>query len=129
MEAKEARIQVAKTMLPLGPNQALDDFRRELCEGLKLHLAKALKLKFESTENRSAYMYTKDIFGDQVVAEVHQWEKGKGGRDSYWSIPYARGPGGMVFGEPVEVVKEIRYVPKMPVTKRVSTGPLWSNIL
>jgi hypothetical protein len=130
MENKEARIQVAKTALPLGPNQALDEFRRELFEGLKPHLAKTLKLQWESTEQKAAHMYTKDIFGDHVVVEVHQWAKGKGGIDNYWLVPYARGPGGMVFGDPVEVVKEIRYVPKMPVTKRAEpSGGIWSNVL
>lgn len=129
-QPKEARIQVAKAALPLGPNQALHDFTRELSQGLKPHLGKYLKLKWESGENKSAHMYTNDIFGDHVVAEVHQWEKGKGGADTYWLVPYSRGPGGFVFGNPVEVMKEIRYVPKVPVTKRISpAGELWANIL
>jgi hypothetical protein len=129
-EPKEARIQVAKAALPLGPNQALDDFRRELYQSLKPHLGKALKIKWESGESKSAYMYTKDIFGDHVVAEVHQWEKGKGGTDNYWLVPYSRGPGGFVFGDPLEVVKEIRYVPKTPVAKGVDlTKGIWANIL
>ncbi len=127
---KEARIQVAKAMLPLGPNQALHDFILELGQAVKLHLGKWLKIKWESNETKSAYMYVKDIFGDHVVAEVNQWEKGKGRAEKYWLVPYSRGLGGFVFGDPVEVVKEIRYVPKMPVTKRVDLNKgIWANIL
>jgi len=129
-EKKEARIQVAKAVLPLGPNQTLKDFTRELREELKPPLGKALKLKWESGENQSAYMYVVDIFGDHIVAEVHQWQKGKGGADTYWLVPYARGAGGFAFGAPVEVVKEVHYVPKVSVSKRVvPEGQLWADIL
>lgn len=129
-EKEPARIQVTKAELPLGPNQPVAEFTRELREALKPHFEKALKVKFESTETKSAYFYTQDIFADHVVVEVHQWAKGKSSKDTYYMVPYSRGPAGFVFGPPVEVVKEIRYTPKTPVTKRVEpTGALWANIL
>lgn len=124
---KQERIQVAKAALPLAPNQALNDFMGELREGVKARLGEALGVVWEYTDDRSASMYTKDVFADHVVAEVDQWVKGKGRTCTYWMVPYNRGPSGLVYGDPVEVVKEIRYIPKAPIAKRAPG--MWSDVL
>ena len=108
-------------------NQALKDFVSELREALQPHLEKALKIKFQYGEDKSASFYNKDLFGDHVVVEVHQWQKGKGSTDSYYMVPYQRAQTGFALGPPVEVVKEIHYVPKVPVTK--GNGVDWANVL
>jgi len=126
-DVQKVRIQVEKTALPLGPNQALRDFAAELREAVEAHLESAIKIKFGSTDTKSASFYPHDIFGDHMIAEVNQWQKGKGSTETYWLVPYARGVGGFVFGPPVEVEKQIQWVPKMPIEKRA--GGLWSNVL
>lgn len=120
-EVKETRVHIEKADLPLENGESVNSFMSQLREAVRAHLFKTLKIKVDREKGLGASVWMMDVFGDQVVAEVSTWEEKKPTVRRYMAVPMRRDANGNVmFGDPVEVVKRVTYVPKSQVEASVA---------
>ena len=134
---KRTEVNVQKNELPLQAGQSVNAFTRELGDMVRGHLFKKLSLdKIQKKEGNSAHVWVNDVFAEQVVAEVSLFQKEKtpSHTNTFFAVGYGRDNlGVMKFGDPVEVVRRVTYVPKAPteqsVTKCDVIKNFWAGVL
>lgn len=124
-EVKETRVNVEKADLPLVSGESVNNFMTMVRESVRTHLFDKMKIKVDREKGTGADIWVMDVFGDQVVAEVNRWEKGKPTVRTFMAVPMKRDSNGaLVLGDPVEVVRRVSYVPKaqFPADVKKSIG-------
>ena len=111
---KETRVHTEKADLPLVNGESVNNFMSMVRESVRTHLFDKLKIKVDREKGIGADIWVMDVFGDQVVAEVNRWEKGKPTMRSFMAVPMKRDANGaLALGDPIEVVRRVTYVPKV----------------
>lgn len=135
-EVKKTRINVEKADLPLVNGESVNNFMSMVRESVRAHLFDKMKIKVDRDKGIGASVWVMDVFGDQVVAEVNTWEEKKPTVRRFMAVPMKRDANGTLeFGDPVEVVRRVSYVPKVQfeasVNKSVGEGvnSIWVGVV
>jgi len=135
-EVKNTQVHVEKADLPLVNGESVNSFMSMVRESVRVHLFDKMKLKVDHEKGIGADIWVMDVFGDQVIAEVNRWEKGKPTLRTFMAVPMRRDANGVLeLGDPIEVVRRVSYVPKVEfkadVSKSVSKGvnSIWVGVV
>jgi hypothetical protein len=123
---ESAQVSVEKTQLPLKSNETLSEFLSEMGKAVLEHLKSKLNM------GKNGDVYPVDIYADKCIIDVYLGDDApiEEGESSvrYYQLDYIRKvDGGFDFGEPVEVSRQIIFVPKgEPVSK--NTANIWDGV-
>lgn len=133
-ETKETRVHVEKADLPLESGESVNTFMSALREAVRTHLFKKLSLKVDRDKGLGADVWMMDVFGDQAIAEVNEYEPKKPSVGRFMAVTFRRKGNALALGDPVEVVRRVSYVPKAQVTANVAksisedTNSIWVGV-
>ena len=121
------QVRVEKTQLPLKSGETLRMFLTEMGNAVHEHL------KTKVTMGKDADVYPVDIYADKCIVDVYLGSdvtiKEGESRVKYFQMDYTRKvDGGFDFSDPVEMLKQIVFVPKgEPITK--GEDAIWNGVL
>ncbi len=120
MTERSSYVHVEKADLPLNGGESVNEFMRQLRDGIREHMRKKLKLAEDS------HIFPVDVFANSAVVEVSEFKKNKKPKHAFFSVPFSRNGAAMELGDPVKVFRRVTYEAMTNVAKRSS---LWSGVL
>lgn len=97
-----------ESALPLLPGESANDFMSSVMDALRVHYAKTFGIGYLGDDNRTGWVWTRDVYADHVVVEVEP----KGMPCRYERVPMGRAANGtFAFGEVMQVRPVRSWVP------------------